>query len=212
MEKYYRYKGTLLECEMGEIVIKLIEKSKSLKLKKEYQKVLADDEYIKMKFSVIDTVKDNVTGLADFVCHPAMFPLPNMVPLIVPIVNVNINVRAVTLTILAVLLDIDFTKGYLNAFLALSGFNNRAFVKIDENEGEKCILIEICSKQGHKADVHIFHNICGKECVNNNLKCKYRTEERCLMKMDEAIEKCDDMAEKNILQKEGNKYSYNILF
>lgn len=35
-------------------------------------------------------------------------------------------------------------------FLVLSGFNNRAFVKIDENEGEKCILIEICSKQEHK--------------------------------------------------------------
>jgi len=127
--------------------------------------------------------------------HYSLFKLP----LIIPIMDVNINIKAVTLSIIALLLDIDITKGFLSGFLALSGFNTKAFTKLNEFAGEKCLLIEICSKNKHKADIHDFEYFCGKECVNNNLKCQYRVEGKCLMKkIQEAIDKCNSLVERNV--------------
>lgn len=217
MEKYYRYNGSLQKCEMQEIIIKIITKSVRNKnrfiLRDEFSKILSNDEFIEMKLSVKETIKTGIhvnivnklaLSISYFFPHCTLFKLP----LIIPVINVNINIKAATVSILALLLDLDTTKGFLSAFLALSGFNNKAFSKLDEFTGEKCLLIEICSKSKHKANISIFNDICEKECINNNLKCKYRAEGKCLMKLQDVVEKCNGLVERNVLKKEGNEYCY----
>lgn len=220
MEKYYRYNGSLLKSEISELLIKILEKSvivnNGITLSKELSKILSEDEIIEMKFSLKDTIKNtllyNIADRFTPVLAGALYiPTIFRFPLIIPIINVNINLRAITVSILALLLDIDITKGFLSGFLAVSGFNNKAFTKLNENNGEKCLLIEICSKSNHKINISYFDNICEKECVNNNLICRYRTDEKCLMKIQEVLQKCDDLVERNVLKKEGDIYSYILL-
>lgn len=220
MEKYYRYNGSVEGSEISELLIKMLEKSVIVKnhitLSKEFFKILSEDEFIKMKFSHKETVKNNLLdNIADLIIptflSDALYIPTIKYPLIVPIINVNINLKTVTISILALLLDIDITKGFLGVFLAASGFNNKAFAKLDENADEKCLLIEICSNQNHKTNISYFNDICEKECVNNNLICRYRTDGKCLMKIQEVLQKCDSLVERNVLKKEGDTYSYILL-
>lgn len=222
MEKYYRYNGSLLKSEISELLISILNKSaidkNRITLSKEFSKILSADEFIEMKISPKEAIKNVLLNSISDLFMPIVIPgavhIPDTFnfPLIIPIINVNINLKAITVSILALLLDIDITKGFLSGFLAVSGFNNKAFTKLDENAGEKCLLIEICSKQKHKMDISDFNNICEKECVNNNLICRYRTDEKCLMTIQEAIQKCDNLVEKNVLKKEGDVYTYLFLF
>jgi len=220
MEKYYKYNGSLKECEIQEILIKIISISEinslyDVKLSDEFSKILSNDEYIEMKPFIKETLKNSISTHIVNKLVPVYMVGANvhypLFPLIIPIINVNINIKAVTLSVLALLLDIDITKGFLSGFLALSGFNNKAFAKLNESAGEKCLLIEICSKEKSEADVHNFGYFCGKECVNNNLKCKYRAEGKCLMKIQEAIEKCNNLVERNVLKKNGDFYCYILI-
>lgn len=221
MEKYYKYNGSLLESEINELLIKILKKSvmvkNSITLSEEFHKLLSEDEVIEMKFSLKETAKNallnNITNLyiPIVVTGTAYIPTIFRFPLIIPIINVNINLKAITISILALLLDIDITKGFLSGFLAISGFNNKAFAKLDENAGEKCLLIEICSKQNHKINISYFNDICENECVNNNLICRYRTEGKCMMEIQEVLQKCNSLVERNVLRKEGNTYSYILL-
>lgn len=221
MEKYYTYNGNLLKSEISELLIKLLEKSVivkySITLSEEFYKILSEDEFIEMKFSPKETAMYSFSNHIANLFMPAVMPealhIPTIFrfPLIIPMINVNINLKAITVSILALLLDIDITKGFLNGFLAVSGFNNKAFAKLDENAGEKCLLIEICSKQNHKINISYFNDICEKECVNNHLICRYRTDGKCLMKIQEVLQKCNSLVERNVLKKEGNTYSYILL-
>lgn len=220
MEKYYRYNGSLLKSEISELLIKILEKSvivnNGITLSKELSKILSEDEIIEMKFSLKDTINNTLLyNIADWftpvLAHGAGKTTIFRYPLIIPIINVNINLRAITVSILALLLDIDITKGFLSGFLAISGFNNKAFTKLDESIGEKCLLIEIFSKQNHKTNISYFNVICENECVNNNLICRYRADGKCLMKIQEVLRKCDDLVERNVLKKEGDTYSYILL-
>lgn len=217
MEKYYKYKGSLQECKIQEILIKIMEKSvkkgNHFLLSNELSKILSGDEFIDIELSVKESLKNSIYARIhnQFVLRgiPALAHWPSLnVPFIIPIINVNINIKAVTVTILALLLDMDITKGLLSSFLALYGFNNKAFTKLDEFTGEKCLLIEICSKSNHKASISTFNDICEKECINNNLKCKYRVEGKCFMKIQDVVEKCNSLVERNVLKKEGDVYCY----
>ena len=107
MGKYYKYKGSLQECEIKEIIIRIISKSIRSKnrviLGDEFSKILSNDEFIKIELSIKDTIKENIFAnmankfiLID-IAAIAYFPLFKL-PLIIPIINVNINIVDITLT------------------------------------------------------------------------------------------------------------------
>lgn len=199
-EVYYQYEGKVSECEIGFFILELIDKSiwdygsYSYIFPEEVNKILSGSEKLEVKIS-------HVIGASPKVHFP---------PFILSRINVNINIKATTVTLLAILLDINLTNGFASGILALSGFNSRAFVKLNEYDAEKCILLEICSNGTYQVEIGFFNNICNKECVNNHIHCRYRTEGMCTMKYEEVLKKCDNLVEKNVLKKDENFYSYIV--
>lgn len=125
--------------------------------------------------------------------------------------RIYINLKASTIALFAILLDIKVTDGIANFVLAETGVNLRLIAKLDEAEGEKCVLLEVYRKEDHQADPDIFKHVCGKECINNDMNCKYRHKEVCTMDQERVKEILDNLNEKNVLAKKNDFYKYSFL-
>ncbi len=206
----YVYKGSMQECEIKYLILEILDcnikldgKSEFI-LQKEYQKLLTDDEILSVSMKC---ESDNIF-FNKF--HTGYISKEKIFPLIIPRLNVHINIKPITLTIIALILD---SRGMLNGFasasLALLGFNNRAFVKISEYEGEMCVLIEICHSNNCRAQLDVLCNIYQKECINNHLNCKYRSGTVCNIDKDKVKLICDNFVSNNILKLKNDYYIYN---
>lgn len=150
-----------------------------------------DDEYVKTTTSI-----------------PEMNP--DIMQYLIPNTNYNINLKAVTITILAAVLDVSLTKGFANLVLLLGGFNSHAIVKLDEYRGEKCIILEMLKAKSHTVTESILPPD-NKECFNCNLNCKHRTDSQCKIKRDDIHEIFKTLLKKNIITNGNNngEYKYN---
>ena len=107
MDKYYKYNGGFQECEIKEILNEIMSKSTfyncQIKLSDEFSKILSDDEFIEIELG--KEQKPDIFSRIQ-VCGACGSGKSTLIkfPLIIPIINVNINIKAVTLTILALLL------------------------------------------------------------------------------------------------------------
>ena len=124
--------------------------------------------------------------------------------------RIYINLKASTIALFALLFDIKVTDGIANFVLAATGANLRLIAKTDETEGEKCVLLEVYRKENHQANPDIFKQVCGKECINNDMKCKYRSNWTCTMDQERVKEILDNLSDKNVLTKKNNFYKYNF--
>lgn len=134
---------------------------------------------------------------------------PDVMELLIPETNYNINLKVATILIIAALFDVNITKGIASYFLGAFGFSNRAIVKLNEKEGEKCIVLEMLRAKSRTVDQFVLPPING-ECFNNHLDCKYRTDGLCKIKRTDVIRTLDNLCDKNIIQKVGEKYRYNV--
>lgn len=89
------------------------------------------------------------------------------------------------------------------------GFNGQAIVKIDVDEGEKCLILEAMQSENRIIDEDVF-SMCNFECVHNDLNCKYQKEDRCTIRKDNITEILDGLCEKNVFKKIGKLYKYNF--
>ena len=121
-----------------------------------------------------------------------------------------INLRSATVTLIALLLDIIATKGVSSAVLALLGINTHSLAHISSENGERCVLIEICRQERRTANKVILKKIKGLECVNNNLSCRLRKDGLCCITDTDIDELCDSLLQKNVLSKSGGQFKYNI--
>lgn len=135
---------------------------------------------------------------------------PDMLGMLIPQTNLYVNLKVATITLIALILDTEITKGAFNFILAATGFNANSIVKLNEEAGEKCVLLEIYRKQRHEAKMDIFNSICGNECVNNHMNCKYRNEYICTISKEEIRNILEQMTDKNIFCKKGDFYKYNL--
>lgn len=123
--------------------------------------------------------------------------------------NYNINIKALTLTTIALLLDIKLTLGIASATLAILGFNNQAIARIDVSEGEKCLIMEAMQSKNRVINEDVF-SICNSECIHNDLNCKYQTGDKCTINKANIKEILDRLCDKNIFRKINNLYKYNF--
>lgn len=191
-ERYYTYSGELNEFEDAEFFNQLFDQSLiTYKVKDIIGNILSDDEILEKEME---------------------FPkLPSgMLGMLIPKYNININIKISTLALIALILDITVTKGIASYILGMTGLNIRSIVKLDEAIGEKCVLIEVYRKEHHKADAGIFTQISGRECVNNDMDCKYRVQGLCSIDQVKVKEILEDLTNKNIFTKENNLYKYNF--
>jgi len=158
---------------------------------KQYSSVISGDEYVKIK---LDFPKTN----------------PNTMFFLIPSENYNINLKATTITILLIILDIA-TLSISDNLLKWAGIDikTQGLYKLNEAEGEKCVVVEILRKESRTADMSILPPPLSK-CVNNNFNCKYNRDGKCQIKKSKVIKCLTKLCEKNVLQKQGDTYKYNF--
>lgn len=134
---------------------------------------------------------------------------PDVLERLIPNTNYNINLKAVTITILAAILDIKLTQGFASVALSVSGFNSHAIVKLNEREGEKCVVLEMLRTKSHIIVKDILPP-SNRECFNINLNCKYRIDNQCKIKEKDVQKILLSLCNKNVIRenKDGG-YKYN---
>mgnify|MGYP006916047798 CR=1 FL=1 len=134
---------------------------------------------------------------------------PQMLSCLIESVNYNVNIKALTLMMISLLLDIKLTLGFVGAALTIIGFNGRAIAKINVTEGEKCLIMEAMHSRNRVINENVF-SVCNNECVHNDLPCKYQNEDMCTIKKSDIIAILNGLCEKNIFKKHGNFYKYSF--
>lgn len=84
-----------------------------------------------------------------------------------------INLSKGLLLIIAHLLDITLTKGVISDICGMLGIQTQIFYKTNQQEGETCLLREYLRSKKDLNVQNYSYLIC-KECINNDLTCKYR--------------------------------------
>lgn len=154
-------------------------------------------------------------GQDEFVIKTTSSPKNNsdasseMLNLLLQSSNYNINIKALTLTTIALLLDIKITLGIASATLSILGFNNQAIARIDVSEGEKCLILEAMQSKNRVINEDVFA-ICNSECIHNDLNCKYQNDDKCTINKSNIKEILDRLCDKNIFRKINNLYKYNF--
>lgn len=134
---------------------------------------------------------------------------PDIMELLIPETNYNIKISALTVVILATILDVKLTKGVMLAGLSAMGFNNQALSRIDERNGEKCLLLEMLRTKSRTITEFVLPPI-NNECFNNDLCCKYRIENQCKIKKEDVHKILLSLCQKNVIKEcENGKYKYH---
>ena len=115
-----------------------------------------------------------------------------------------INIKITTILILVYLLDYKFTHGAAAALSSIMGIKTGAIVKLQEENGEKCIFKEL-TLQKKQGDKNVLKKFKG-ECCNNHYQCCYRSEGKCNCSKEQIEIILNSFASKNIVVKKGRKY------
>ncbi len=151
----------------------------------------SDDEYITVTTYIAETNPDVLEFLS-----------PNK--------NYNINLKIVTITILAAILDVNLTKGFASVALSVSGFKSNGVVKLSETEGEKCVVLEMLRTKSGVITKDILPP-SNRECINNNLNCKHRSGDQCKIGEKDIQKIFLSLCDKNVIRENGNGvYKYNL--
>lgn len=123
---------------------------------------------------------------------------------------VYINLKLTTIVLLTLLLDTKLPIGIAAATLGALGINTTIITKLDEEKGENCILLEICSNRNMEIPSDFYKTFNKGECTNNHFKCKYRKAGNCTITEDAIKEVCNYFINRNIISLKNNCYKYNI--
>lgn len=96
-----------------------------------------------------------------------------------------INLPKSIVVVMALLLDITLTKGIISGVCGMLGIQTQVFYNMDQHKGEVCLLREyLRNKKIVDADRYLY--LVGKECINNDLECKYcnRESKCCIQQAD----------------------------
>ena len=173
-------------------------------VKEKIKSILSDGEKIEMEFPNVlpDSIHRFTVGYIDSIPHTGgRHSYPR---------SIYINLKASTIALIAFLFDINVTDGIANFVLAETGVNIRSIAKTDEAEGEKCVLLEVYRKENHQANPDIFKQVCGKECINNDMNCKYRCNGVCTTDQERVKEIFESLNAKNVFTKRNDSYKYNF--
>jgi len=194
-DEYFTFRGTESELKEKLSLFMSEEDSQSfINGIQNYRQFLGEDEFVErtLSFPQADSKTDS-----------------KMLHFLIPSSNYNINIKALTLTALALVLDIKLTIGLVSATLAILGFNNQAIARIDASEGEKCLILEALQSKNRVIDEDVF-SICNHQCVHNDLNCKYQDGDSCTINKENINAILDGLCDKNIFKKIHKYYKYNF--
>lgn len=116
-----------------------------------------------------------------------------------------VNIKITTLAILIFILDCNVTGGILSKISSLVGITENAIFRMKEESGERCILKELALQKKKQGDKSLLRKFKG-ECCNNDLKCCYRSDEKCYCREEDVEKILVSFEERNIVKKKGKKY------
>ncbi len=193
--EYFTFNGTENELKAKLSTFMSEEDSKTfINGFQDYLQYLGEDEFVEKNSSSPKTDLDADSGMINFIIQSSSY---------------NINIKALTLTTIALLLDIKLTLGLASAALSILGFNNQAIVRVDVSEGEKCLILEAMQSKNRVINEDVF-SMCNFECVHNDLNCKYQDGDKCTISKKDIKEVLDGLCDKNIFKKIRNLYKYNF--
>lgn len=163
---------------------------------------------------IINFLKGNGNVLCDdeFVKRIYSSGIPNgCLGLIIPGSDYKyyINVKTATVALAALILDITLTKGAAATLVSLLGMPAAAIVKLDESNGEKCIVKETVLTDGKTGNENVLAKYNG-ECCNNNYRCKFNNDGKCMCKKTDIVAIYKDLVRKNVFKQHGDFYKYNF--
>lgn len=163
--------------------------------------------------SFISSFKDliPILGEGEFIKETISYPeaIPGILQVLIGSSNYNINIKAATLTTIALLLDIKLTLGFASSALAITGFNSQAIVRVNVSEGEKCLILEAMQSKNHIINEDVF-SICNSECIHNDLDCKYQNDDKCTINKADIKRTLDELCDRNIFKRINGLYKYNF--
>lgn len=120
-----------------------------------------------------------------------------------------INLKYSTIIILALILDIEFTKGFASVLLGFLGITDTTFVKISEYNGEKCIIKETINQKEKIGNEKILEKYHG-ECCNNQYNCKYQDTDKCKCCKTDIMNIYNSLCDKGIFKKYASSFKYQL--
>lgn len=132
---------------------------------------------------------------------------PKMMGLMIVKNSYYVNIKTITIAVIALLLDITVTEGLAATLLSLGGVSSVGIIKLDEYEGEKCIVKETLlqdEKVGRKDILAKFNG----ECCNYYMNCKYKESECCKCSEDAIVSIYEKLVSKNMFIRRGEKFVY----
>lgn len=126
---------------------------------------------------------------------------------VIPKTNYYINLRMTTIAFIGLLLDIEFTEGFLSFILSVFGVTADAIRKLSDTA--KCVLLlvkagDVWSEEGKYV---LKDSVC---CINYMRSCDYRQYARCSLPQDLLIATIRELLEKNIIKQKGNQLVYKF--
>ena len=116
-----------------------------------------------------------------------------------------INIKATTLLIIGIVLDLQLNFGPFLTILGAVGLNLNAITKLSQYEGEKCLVIESIKDITHKITSSILTKY-KRKCANPKLKCKYYETGKCRVMIKEIEQILNDLSSKNVFRKVDSNY------
>jgi len=199
MDEYLVYEGTKEEiyCELaedfkeaGEHPLTREECDRLIEFLQKNKNLLADEELFKC-----EKPERNAAGASEFIMERMSY---------------YIGIQKTTLYVLLFLID-KTCLGTVSFLSKLLGFQypEKTVLPVDEENGLKCIVMELARNRKKGADSRMFEKYKG-ECCNNQFQCKHRQGEKCVIKQEEIKETLDMLKTNNVVKNKGDRYYYQF--
>ena len=120
----------------------------------------------------------------------------------------SLNIKATTLVVLAVLLDMKVTNGMAGMIIQLTGLGKQGIAKLNEYLGERCIAREAALLK--EIDKNVLDANHG-ECVNNDLECKFQEKGECRCTFTEVEKIIDKLEKEGVLELNKKTKRYGLV-
>ena len=138
---------------------------------------------------------------------------PGRVGLIFPKYYYNVNVKRVSLSAAAAILDAVATFGLASASLSLSGLAKQGVAKLDTRSGEYCCLVHSAKLKQDQAEVSpeaVRTLVQGKPCPFVKLDCRLMREGVCNANGPDMASLFVALREKGALEEAGSQWSVPV--
>lgn len=131
----------------------------------------------------------------------------NSMNLLLPGMEYYLNVKRITIILIATVLDCYLTNGMVSIGLTMLGTELQAIIKLKDEK--LCLVKEMLREHQKLYDVSDLSRY-KLDCINNDIKCHFNNCGICRLKNEQVTTALDNLSDKGVIKKYGNKYKAHI--